>query len=152
MTIKINPVSQVGLAQSILSDKKTSIEVLKIMEEGEFTDISPMACFDLKGSEILDSVLSKQEGAKDYLKEISQFALIGLYDKDFALRNRQFVSSFFDSCEIAGIHIEEYFSHKDMYEAYVRQFKEQKVPYFENNSMTIGDLVWAYRNTPELDY
>lgn len=155
----VNPISQVGLAQSILSDKEISPRILRMMVKETFTDTRDMACCDIKGTQILNDVLSletwktfkseNQNDEEDYFLTLANFAVIGLYEKDFAIRNKLFVEALFTICESVSLDIGKYFSCKQLISRYITDTLAKKIPFYENDLMSMSDMIWAYENASD---
>ena len=155
----VNPISQVGLAQAILSDKEISPRILRMLVKETFTDTRDMAYCDIKGTQILNDVLSlatwktfkseNQDDDEDYFLTLSNFAVIGLYEKDFAIRNKIFVEAVFTICETVSLDIGRYFSCKKLIGRYINDTLDQKIPFYEDDLMSMSDMIWAYENSPD---
>ena len=80
----VNPISQVGLAQAILSDKEISPRILRMLAK-----------------------------------------------------------------ETVSLDIGRYFSCKKLIGRYINDTLDQKIPFYEDDLMSMSDMIWAYENSPD---
>lgn len=146
---KMNPTSEVGLAQSILSDEE-GWKIVNYIFENKFSHPSSP---DKKvvGLDLLHPVYKRydEETNRIYGKDCAKFLVAALYDKTFARQHKVLIDVVFQASKELKLNPQSFFSTKELFQDFWKDFKGCAVPFLPKSAMSLDDLKWALKHSDE---